>query len=150
MDLAESLAKGIVSRFKSLNVGENAKVERVNPPSILLHGFDFIFSLNGRKLDLLIDPPIGEEEKFLSYFEDISRSFEDTPRNGIFDRPEFEKIKDDMKKSQYFLRSKRFYMNGEGKYHFRCELATQSEEKTVYGLISHVIRPVLMYHKVGK
>ena|SRR3989344_2946939 len=142
MDLAESLAKGIITYFHNRGVKENARLEKYDPPLIFIQGVDFTLNLNGRKLDVLI-VPTHEDERFSQYFEEISTG-------EIFTTPGFEDIRDGMNKSQYHLRNKRFYRNGNGGYHFRCQLAAQSEEKIIFGLLSYVIRPVLMHKRVLK
>jgi hypothetical protein len=140
MILGEDLVKDVAAHFRSLNVGSRAAITDEGRPSISLLGVDFIFDVSGRKLEVLIFPQV-DDEVFSAHFESLHKL-------DTFNQPGYEKIRDDMNKSQYFLRKRRFYRDEEG-YHFKCEFnGTASEDKIFYGLLSHVIRPVLMYRRI--
>ncbi|HLC77627.1 MAG TPA: hypothetical protein VJH92_00700 [Candidatus Nanoarchaeia archaeon] len=141
MNLAQSIAINIVNYLQEKGMGQNAKFDRYDPPSISIRGFYFIFNSKGKKLDIKIEPPSGEEDSFSKYFGE-------TLRDNLLHSPEFENIAQDMNKTQYYTNKRKFYRNDQGSYHFKCEILTaDSESKATSSILSHAIKPILMYKK---
>jgi hypothetical protein len=139
MGLEQNLAQEIVSFFRSSGLGSKVEYREVEKTPVAdLLGFVFAFDSKGRKLDIVITPPSGDESTFSRYFDCISTG-------EIFSRPAFSNILENKNKSQYHLRDRKFYRDKGGKYHFVCTLNVKDDAKIFFGVLNHVIRPVLMY-----
>ena len=142
MDLGERLAREVFTQFTNLHFGSNVRFDGGCPSTTQVLGFSFLFTGWGRKIDVLITPPMGEEAPFSRYFRQVISG-------EVFALPNFKTILENRDKSRDYVKRGRFYVDQKG-YHYSGELEKQSPEKDSFVVMNHVIRPIVMYARMGK
>jgi hypothetical protein len=130
----------ILSDFKEVHkVGD--VVRSITDDSFQAYGVDFVFSCDGRKVDVAILPQPGKERLFEEYVE-----IEDKLSLKVFPL----EFRERMKKAQNYLKSRNFHKEGQDENHFSCEFSGTNEIKSAYSILDYLIRPILLFYRENK
>ena len=140
----ETLARKIVGHL-NVSLGrvrkDDREVRRVSDNCVNIFGIRYTLDVTGKEIDILIEPPEGEEPEF----EEHIRSLE---TEAFWQDGRLNLLKEKRRKYAPHLRNKKFYKNGSGNYHFKAQFATGNKDKAMYALLNYVIKPTWLFvHK---
>src|SRR3989344_484562 len=140
MDLEDQIVGRVIYYFRQEMKVREDLVLACGDKCVELYGFRFTLSIDESNIDVAIDPPAGKRREFESHLKRIETG-------DFWKGDSMRHLRDSKNKYKGRIKNRKFYQNGDGRYHFKAEVRSSDPLIIVNSLIVYVIRPVLLFKR---